>query len=389
MTTENNEDRKNVFNKQLTAATPAGTVDADQTTKEELDRYNREFPAKPFAAALEAGLSNFRTKPTKINPIGGRTFERKGTLLILTKLSTMPTGAYKLFTWALIKLYSTADKEKWKDYHIIIPVMEYLKECGYEVEPKEDTAEARKAAHTALSNGLAYLDKSVRALNDVRINLDNYRNQEGKKNIRKRVWGTMVLFPTAIRVQDRHIFLTINPDIIEILKRAPLTRFPAKFLGTNDRKPNLQGIYLKLAQHAAIDANRKKGTNHSLRVSSILPFTGLPTIEELEEKGNRKHWKDRIQKPFEEAMHELVETGFLEDWYYQSGKGKWLEGDAATEFPSYTDWAEKLIYFKLCGDLDDGIALAQIKAREAERKKKLSAARKKAAAKKKAAATAK
>ena len=371
----------------LAAAPAAPPQQQTEAAPQQDDQY---FLAKPYANSIEAMTALFGKSPddTKsvTQPDGTQlvtnTYSVDGTLvqMVLQEIEnatdTLTVGAHKLYSVAAVQLkkQNHADairKGQKPNYRVALPLPKYLHDKGYEIEPASDSKADRRKAIDARNNGIKSLEKDLDALNRLSINVDNYNNTPSK-----RTRGFMRFFATVGHVQDDYILLTFNPDIADILLRAPISRYSASLLGLDERKPAAYYIGNRLSFHAGMDTNRTKGTNHSIRIENLIRnCPGIPSYDELIEKKDTRHWKARIKRAFEPAREALHDHDTLLDWYYQKGKGEILENEAAYNFKNYTEWSQTLIYFTLCNDIPDDRAKVEIADRWKRRKEKIAAAR--------------
>lgn len=260
---------------------------------------------------------------------------------------------------------------------VTIPFDQYARKLGYEIDERptatpEDAAKEKKRAAEAAKTAKKRIRQDLELLQAMRWTwTEKVKGETGDFD------SISLLDRTAIK--KGYIIMEFGRNMAEYLKRLPITQYPQGLLAIDARKANAYNMGLQMAIHFNMDNNQVRGTANRLKVSTLLSYTTLPTIEDLqnEKQDNSRQWYSRIKEPFEAALDEL--TGkVISSWEYVKTKGAPLTESEAYNIADYTTFAGLLVQFNLLDaeDHDDRLA------RRAEEKKRTAA--KKAAARKRA-----
>lgn len=259
---------------------------------------------------------------------------------------------------------------------VSLPFDEYARRLGYEIDERPtDTPEAaekeKKRAAGAVKNAKKRIKQDLDLLQAMRITWT------------EKVKGKVADYD-SISILDRtsikkgYITIGFGHDMANYLKRLPITQYPQGLLSVDARKPNAYNMGYQMAVHYNMDNNQRAGTATRLKVSTLLQYTSLPTLEALqnERQDNSRQWYTRIKEPFEAALDEL--TGkVINSWEYVKAKGVPLTEQEAYSINDYATFSNLLVQYALIDAPDHEDRLA----RRTEDKKR--AAAKKAAAEKK------
>ena len=260
---------------------------------------------------------------------------------------------------------------------VTIPFDQYARKLGYEIDERptetpEDAARERKRAAEAAKTAKKRIRQDLEILQAMRWTwTEKVKGEAGDFD------SISLLDRTAIK--KGYIIMEFGRNMAEYLKRLPITQYPQGLLAVDARKANAYNMGLQMAIHFSIDNNQVRGTANRLKVSTLLSYTSLPTLEDLqgEKQDNSRQWYARIKEPFEAALDEL--TGkVISSWEYVRAKGAPLTESEAYSIADYATFASMMVQFDLLDAPDHDARLA----RRAEEKK--AAAAKKAAAKKRA-----
>ena len=137
--------------------------------------------------------------------------------------------------------------------------------------------------------------------------------------------------------QNGIVTVEFSRPFAEYLLRQAKTIIHPQLLKVGGRSPTAFALGLKITEHHYMNAKRQTKAANRLKVKNLLKVSPLPTYESVLKDG--KSWKERIRQPFEKAMNELITTGVLHSWRYESS-------EAAEKYHSFY---EALITFKLAG----------------------------------------
>ena len=101
------------------------------------------------------------------------------------------------------------------------------------------------------------------------------------------------------------------------LVQSYVMQHPTALLAVDNRNPNAYVLGFKIAQHNSMDNNAARGTNNTLSVESLLAAAPeIQNIDDLKAKGQR-NWKDKIKRPLENSLNELINVNVLSKWEYR------------------------------------------------------------------------
>lgn len=249
-----------------------------------------------------------------------------------------------------------------KNTNVYIPLNEYGKQCGYDLEKHaKNTEEEQKKEDERVNNAYHNLRK--------KINKDLSVLSSATLSFKEKIKGKPVDFYDLHLIQAKgiargYIHLEFSNNLAKYLMELPLTQYPTALLSIDERNTNAYNIGIKMSEHGNNYNNISKGTANLLKVKSLLAVTNLPDINESAVKKNG--WTERIKEPLENALETLVQCGILNDWEYTKPKGVEMTYKEATNFATYYDWEDTLICFTLNNPIDHTL---RIKAKEEERKK--------------------
>lgn len=171
---------------------------------------------------------------------------------------------------------------------------------------------------------------------------------------------------TEIGIKNGNIILGFSPSVAEYLQSAYLMQYPNILFQLNARNPNLWPIGRKLALHNSIDNNRETGTANTLSVRSLLE--SAPDIPKYEEvmQGN-KNVTDRIIKPLELCLDQLIEENFLSEWTYWNARNIELTYEQLL-IMDYQTFISSYIHFAIAMESPD--QTSRLKAKETKPIKK-------------------
>ena len=270
---------------------------------------------------------------------------------------------------------------------ILIPVREYAALCSDKAieSPSENPAKEKKRVDSYIKYFKKEINKHLMLLFNSYITYETSRG--GIKDIHI--------------VEEKETFA--NGDFIEIqfseafakhLKTARLTYVHPNIFKIQNQ--TAYAIALALFNQYNNDNNLIAGTADRIKISTLLSYTPLPTIEEV--RKNRKSWAERIQEPFIHALEILcgnsdkeennneeekkkkdtpkvkilnkysyAKTGGIE-FISKNPETEYIGYDADYQFPNFETWAGTLIKFELHEPVDHTKRLEQKKAEKEEAK---------------------
>ena len=196
-----------------------------------------------------------------------------------------------------------------------IPLVEYGEKCGYQLTPQTmATPEEQAAENKAVQNRINEFKKDVRRdLRDISSALWTAEETRGRN---KGDYAEMRLI-SSHKIIKGLIRINFDVDAAAYLVQAYVMQHPMALLAVDNRNPNAYVLGYKIAQHNSMDNNAARGTNNTLSVESLLAAAPeIQTIDDLKAKGQR-NWKDKIKRPLENSLNELVKVNVLSKWEYR------------------------------------------------------------------------
>lgn len=105
----------------------------------------------------------------------------------------------------------------------------------------------------------------------------------------------------------------------------------------------------KLLMHSSIRNNQKQGTADHIKIGTLLAASTIISYQELENNNDERHWKRKIQEPFEQSLTSLQEAGVLRHYTFINDKNSLLntaKKGSITDYPSYSNL---FVYYQICG----------------------------------------
>jgi len=239
--------------------------------------------------------------------------------------------------------YSKSGKVIGNDYRVLIPLEEYARALGYEIDERpdaQDRSKEKKRANEARKNARKRIKQDL----DILLACKAEWQETVKK--RDRDFGKMNFFD-HVSIENGYIILDFGRQIIkEYLAHLPLTHYPLALLGVDGRKENAYQIGLAISDHYNNISNHiGKGNPDLLSVKTLLEKTTLPTIDAV--RNYRQSWEERIKEPFEQALEELHEVGFLENWEYRKAKDGELTDEEAGQISSFEIFNSLYVHYSI------------------------------------------
>ena len=178
-----------------------------------------------------------------------------------------------------------------------------------------------------------------------------YWQQSNKKKIKKFsdfLYKEIVLVESTGKYNKNTFFLLFSESAARILAISPVCEsFPTNLFKAESRYSNAYEIGRKLISHTNIYNNRIKGNNCTLSVKKIIESTSIPTFEEIIEIQKRRDWKEKIKKPLERDLNNLLAVGVLSRWEYRDPKGNTYTSEQANDLNAI-EYQELMMDFSVC-----------------------------------------
>jgi predicted Zn-ribbon and HTH transcriptional regulator len=217
--------------------------------------------------------------------------------------------------------------------------------------PKDDTPKEKKRAYKQMEKLQEEVNKNLNLLTVMPISC------KAKGYTKKDPHNLKLVNIISSRepIKKNTVTFTFTPEFAAfLLQENTIGHYPAKLLSWDNRKPTPYKIARKLFDYSLIDKNIIRGTDNIISVKKLLPCSGLPSFEEVEEK-DQGHWIDRIKDRFENALNELVKENILEDWEYTHEKKRPLtKEERANISTNYYNFESLYICFTIANQLDQG-----------------------------------
>lgn len=231
-------------------------------------------------------------------------------------LRALSTPAKKMLNTAIMFLtannYYNADRIT---PTVEIPLVEYGEKCGYQLTPRTmATPEEQAAENKAVQNRINEFKKDVRR--DLRDIKSVTWTAEETKGRNKGDYAEMSII-SSHRIINGLIRINFDVDAAAYLVQSYIMQHPMALLAVDNRNPNAYVLGYKIAQHNSMDNNAARGTNNTLSVESLLAVAPeIQSYKELQARGQR-NWKDKIKRPLENSLNELIKVGVLSKWEYR------------------------------------------------------------------------
>jgi len=228
----------------------------------------------------------------------------------------------------------------------ILNVKDYMDYCGIpNTEPSY-----KKAKRDLLEVARAWFDVSI-----------NTETKDEKRGIR--------LLQEQAESKGGNVEFWFTERLAAYLAKGIVSHYHLSLLKVDGRNPNAYFMGIKLQQHYNILNNQERGTADIISVKALLDELqtkgNLPTYEEV--KAGARQYKDRIIKPFQDALNNLA---FLDKWEYCNAKKKPLTRTQKARF-TYQTFIDCYITFQLkdAPDLTEALQNRAAKAAEKAEKK--------------------
>ena len=227
------------------------------------------------------------------------------------------------------------------NYSVAIPLKEYSAICGYDIE-EHSTDEPIKEKNR-VKNLMKYIRKQISSDLDMLYN-SSLTWSESTNKANKDYLNIRLISASAIR--SGYIYMTFSQDFAKYLKLRRLTQYPTTLFSIPADKPNAYRIGQALSFHYNNDNNLKSGIANRMKISTLLEYTDLMSINEVRTK--RKSWIAKLKEPLEKALDELYQKGVLSDWWYCKSKDIPLtDEEIQHRFDDFEKWSETLIHFEI------------------------------------------
>jgi hypothetical protein len=239
--------------------------------------------------------------------------------------------------------YSKSGAVSSNAYRVIIPLDEYARALGYEIDERPDAPDPvkeKKRANEARKNARKRINQDL----DILLACKAEWQEAVKKQ--NRDFGKMNFFD-HVSIQNGYIILDFGRQIIkEYLAHLQLTHYPLALLSVDGRKENAYQIGLAISDHYNNIFNHiGTGNPDLLSVKNLLEKTTLPSIDAV--RKYRQSWEERIKEPFEQALEELHEVGFLENWEYRKAKDIELTNEEAGQIDSFEVFNSLYVHYAI------------------------------------------
>ena len=253
---------------------------------------------------------------------------------------------------------------------ILIPVEEYALRRGYDVEEHPtNTQEEKQKEKNRVKNLLKYvrkeIDKDLELLYNASVSFKT--NNGDYADIR-------IITKKGITNRGKYIQMRFEEDFAKSLKVCRVSMFPVNLFKV--KNPVAFRIGVAMSNHYNNDNNLIAGTADRMKIKTLLEYSGLSTLGEVRRlKGS---WRQKIQKPFEDALEILHHESMLDNYsYVQTGgieiselnaDSDYYKIDADYQFPDFETWAGLLVKFKLHEAIDHTERIEQKQAEKEEAK---------------------
>lgn len=229
-------------------------------------------------------------------------------------------------------------------------------------ESKMDTPKGQEEERKRVADLKRELRRTTRNALKCLYNSDfSVEAKEGRKSVilgQRRIISGYTYTGGVIRI-------TFDPYYSEYLKKRRVWRLPLVLFSWDGRRASSYALGYKIAYHYSSLNNYMNGTADRLQVRTLLDRLNLRSIEKVREQGGS--WKRVIRGPFEDALNELIEGGYLKEWRYTREKAQPIEDEKA--FSTYEKWADLYIQFTVADPIPKEERLKDVHNKEEKQKK--------------------
>lgn len=246
-----------------------------------------------------------------------------------------------------------------------IPLIEYGEACGYRLTPqKMATPEEQVAENKRVDERIKELKKNIRSsLHDLESIC--WSGTETRGHNRGDYNEMHIISSHGIR--NGLIRINFDIDAATYLVNAYIMQYPTVLLRIDNHKPNAYALGRKIAFHHSIYQNMAAGRENTLSVKSLLDAApGIPTIDEMKAWGVR-NWRDKIKKPLEKALDEVIKVGLISRWEYRDPTSLAAYTSKTAQTLTWTQYNHLVIDFVMINAPDQSEALKKIEERKQAR----------------------
>ena len=359
----------------VNCAPPATFVSKDFTPK--ANAVLKNYIPIPYNKAV-AAMTIMDSKGSKTDIAGNMIIETKGVKMQIANFADV-SAAFNISTSKLLiagiirftQLNNIGDmRYNRTKTEILIPVEEYALLCGYDVEERlTNTQDEERKEKNRVKNLLKYvrkeIDKDLELLYNASVSFKT--NNGDYADIR-------IITKKGITNRGKYIQMRFEEDFAKSLKVCRVSMFPVNLFKV--KNPVAFRIGVAMSNHYNNDNNLIAGTADRMKIETLLEYSGLPTLGEVRRlKGS---WRQKIQKPFEDALEILHHESMLDNYsYVQTGgieiselnaDSDYYKIDADYQFPDFETWAGLLVKFKLHEAIDHTERIEQKQAEKEEAK---------------------
>lgn len=304
------------------------------------------FTMKITYSKATVGMTKMQSRHGTTNIYGNLTIEGKGIRLQIENFSDIGKAfgitTHKLLCAGLIeftKQNHIGDDRDNVQTEIIIPLRKYALLCGHgNIEAKDESDQKR--AKGALKEVRTQISK------DLKLLLQSSLKWEESTRGKKEDYETPIL--TDGRIRNGFIHMTFSQDFAKYLKHRRITEYPEQLFSIDSRKANAYRIGQALAFHYYNTNNKNAGNFNKMKISTLLAYTNLPTIASIRQK-DCGTWRNKIKKPLEKALNELLVKGIISKWEYKQKSNSLLSDE--NHKITYEEWADSLVSFECIDDI--------------------------------------
>lgn len=234
------------------------------------------------------------------------------------------------------------------DCSVKFDLRDYAYFSNYDVFPHNNTDKEKKRANKRLDKVRKDVNKNLDLLFSLSVSWKDKNNKSKDSHDYDRIR----LLSSRGQIKNNFVYLNFTPEYAAYLtSRNVIGQYPAKLLSMDSRQATAYKIAKKLFDHYFIDNNIINDTNDILSIKRILPFSGLASYEEVQQK-DRGHWIERIKEPLEKALDILTQQQILSNWEYTHEKKKPLSDDEAAAIINYQEYEKLYLHFTPFDELD-------------------------------------
>ena len=323
-----------------------------------LGLFRADDRAMSFSGNALSALSKARTRGV-LDPINRESLTIEDVIITSTAAAKLGIGEAKLLRFGVSAFTrQNAANTRKPNLRIFADTKDFARANNIRIDPEtkatpEEQEEENKRAAKALEN---FVSKLARIAERLKSNA-SFTFRETVRGKVQSYSGISLI--SAYKIDSSVIMLEFSQSAAEYMLQLPVSETPRALYAIDDRQKNAYAIAEALIRHYGIENNVVRNTERIIRVSTLLSYTSLPTMEECKKK--RLGWEFFVKEKFESALDTLYKSGLIAQEVIEGGKrirGGWryclsgmeeLTPEQAANIERYEQFASLYICYELSG----------------------------------------